>query len=326
MSYRATLRACGMYVPERIMTNDEIATMVDTSDEWIYTRTGIKRRHIASDDETTTGMAITAAQAALANAGVAGEDIDLTIVCTSTPDYGYPASACLVQHAVGARGGAFDLEAACSGFVYGLSIAATMIQVGSVRNALVIGSEISSRALNWEDRSTCILFGDGAGAAVVGRSARPGPVPRFILGSDGSGGPLLYLSAGGVPEPGDGGRRTARGVRMNGPETFKFGVRILVEVTEEILRREGIGIHAVDWLVPHQANQRIITAAAKRLGIPDARVMSNIEEYGNTTAASIPIALAEWSARGQLLPGHTVLAVGFGAGLTWAAGLISWQD
>jgi 3-oxoacyl-[acyl-carrier-protein] synthase-3 len=201
-----------------------------------------------------------------------------------------------------------------------------MIQVGSVQNALVIGSELTSRALDWSDRKTCILFGDGAGAAVVSRSARPGPLPQFILGSDGSGGPLLYMSSGGAPEPGCAGRRTIRGVQMNGPETFKFGVRVMVEVSEDILRQAGMDIDALDWLVPHQANQRIISAAAKRLGIPDQRVMSNIEEYGNTTAASIPIALAEWSARGQLRPGQTVLAIGFGAGLTWAAGLLAWQD
>lgn len=326
MSTRAIVRACGHYVPDRVMTNDEIATLVDTSDEWIYARTGIKRRRIAGENETTTGMAIAAARAALLNAGMAGEEIDLTIVCTSTPDYGYPASACLVQDAVNARGGAFDLEAACSGFVYGLAVASAMIQIGSARHALVIGSEISSRSLNWQDRSTCILFGDGAGAAVLSRSDGHGPQPRFILGSDGSGGPLLYMSTGGVPEPGRADRRTVRGVQMNGPETFRFGVRILVEVTEEILRQEGIGIDAVDWLVPHQANQRIIAAAGKRLGVPGERIMSNIEEYGNTTAASIPIALAEWAGRGQLLPGQRVLMVGFGAGLTWGAGLMSWQE
>ncbi len=322
MSYRSTLRGCGMYVPSRVMTNDEIAGFVDTSDEWIYSRSGIHRRHIASANETTTSLAIAAARNALTSAGMSGEDIDLTIVATSTPDYGFPASACLVQHAVGARGGAFDLEAACSGFVYALSVADSMIRAGSVRNALVIGSEVYSRVLNWQDRSTCILFGDGAGAVVMSRGAVSGPLPRFVLGSDGSGGPLLVMYNGMVPEPTN---RTPGGVRMNGPETFKFGVRVLVEVTEAVLREEGLTVNDIDWLIPHQANQRIIAAAAKRLDVPEHRMLSNIEEYGNTSAASIPIALAECVERGKVLDSHRLLMVGFGAGLTWAGGLMTWR-
>ncbi|MDB5057896.1 MAG: ketoacyl-ACP synthase [Chloroflexi bacterium] len=322
MSYRSTLLGCGKYAPKRVMTNDEIALAVDTSDEWIFTRTGIRRRHIAAPEETTTSLAIEAARDALASASINGGEIDLTIVATSTPDYGFPASACLVQDAVGAHGGAFDLEAACSGFVYALALADSMIRIGSVRNALIIGSELYSRVLNWQDRSTCILFGDGAGAVVLSRAAQPGPLPRFTLGSDGSGGPLLTMYNGGVPEPSN---ATPGGVRMNGPETFKFGVRILVDVTEQVLRDEGLSTCDVDWLVPHQANQRIITAATKRLGFAYERVLSNIEEYGNTSAASIPLALAECVERGEVLPGHRVLTVGFGAGLTWAGGLLTWR-
>jgi 3-oxoacyl-[acyl-carrier-protein] synthase III len=323
MSCRATLRGCGKYVPARVMTNDEIAKTVDTSDEWIYSRSGIRRRHIAASDETTTTMAIAAAQDALNSAGLTGNDIDLTIVATSTPDYGYPASACLVQHAVGARGGAFDLEAACSGFVYALALADSLIRIGSVQNALIIGSEVYSRVLNWQDRGTCILFGDGAGAVVMSRGRPDGPLPRFILGSDGSGGPLLVMYNGLIPEPTN---RIPGGVRMNGPETFKFGVRVLVEVAETLLREEGLTVRDIDWLVPHQANQRIIAAAAKRLELPEHRILSNIEEYGNTSAASIPLALAECVERGDVHMGHRLLLIGFGGGLTWAGGLMTWRD
>jgi 3-oxoacyl-[acyl-carrier-protein] synthase-3 len=304
------------------MTNDDLALTIDTSDEWIYARTGIRRRHIAARDETTTSLATAAAHSALASAGIDGRDIDLTIVATCTPDFGFPASACLVQDAIGARGGAFDLEAACSGFVYALAIADSMIRIGSARNAVVVGSEIYSRVLDWSDRRTCILFADGAGAVVVSRAASQGPLPHFILGSDGSGGPLLTMYNGGVPAPNTGKHA---GVRMDGPETFKFGVRILVDAADQVVRDVGLTIHDVDWLIPHQANQRIVAAATKRLGIPENRVLSNIEEYGNTSAASIPIALAEAVERGEVLEGHRILPVGFGAGLTWAAGLITWR-
>ena len=323
--YRATLSGAGLYVPERVLTNDELARRVDTSDEWIRERTGIARRHIAAPHESTTSMATAAAHAALARAGITGDQIDLTIVATSTPDYGFPACACGVQDAVGAKGGAFDLEAACSGFVYALSLASALIQIGSIQRALVIGSELYSRVLDWSDRRTCILFGDGAGAAVVSRALAEGPMPYFELGADGSGGQLLVMTSVGIAEPRTTEKPLSDGVRMNGPETFKFGVRMLCDAATSAMQHLHLGVADVDWLVPHQANQRIITAAAKRLGFPEQRVMSNIEEYGNTSAASIPIALAEWADRGALLPGQTVLAVGFGAGLTWASGLMTWQ-
>lgn len=326
MLYRSTLRGSGMYAPARVMTNDELAARVETSDSWIVERTGIRRRHIAADDESTGSMASIAAAAALHNAGLGGSDIDLTIVATSTPDFGFPASACLVQRDLGTRGGACDLEAACSGFVYALAMACGLIGTGSVRNALVIGSEVFSRVLDWHDRKTCILFGDGAGAVVVSRSELSGDMPHFALGADGSGAEMLVLPvAGSAP-------RTAEqhpdppGISMNGPETFKFGVRILVEAAQSTLQAAGLSTVEVDWLVPHQANQRIITAGAKRLGFRDSQVMSNIEEYGNTSAASIPIAIAEWVANGQILAGHRMLLVGFGAGLTWGSALVGWRD
>lgn len=325
MTYRTTVRGCGGYVPDRIMTNHELAQMVDTSDEWIYTRTGIRQRHIAAPGETTASMGIRAARAALDSAGMAGEEIDLTILATCTPDYGFPAAACVVQHALGARGGAYDLEAACSGFVYGLASACAMIQTGIARNALVIGSEIYSRVLDWRDRRTCVLFGDGAGAMVISRAGNAGPLPAFRLGADGGGAEMLIMPGGGLAEMGDDGR-VPRGVRMNGPETFKFGVRVVVEVTEQILRDTGLAVPEVDWLVLHQANQRIITAAAKRLGFADRQVMSNIERVGNTSAASIPLAATEWIERGAVRPGQRLLMIGFGGGLTWAAGLLTWHD
>jgi 3-oxoacyl-[acyl-carrier-protein] synthase-3 len=325
VTYRTTVRGCGRYLPARVMTNDDLTQLVDTSDEWIYTRTGIRRRRIAAPSETTSSMAIQAARAALDSAGMAGEAIDLTILATCTPDYGFPAGACLVQEAVGARGGAYDLEAACSGFVYGLASACSLIQAGIACNALVIGSEVYSRVLDWHDRRTCILFGDGAGAMVISRAEHAGPAPAFRLGSDGGGAAMLVMPGGGLAEMDEEGR-VPRGVRMDGPETFKFGVRVVVDVTEQILRDTGLGVGDLDWLVLHQANQRIITAAAKRLSIAESKVMSNIEHYGNTSAASIPIAVTDWVERGAVLPGQRLLMIGFGGGLTWAAGLLTWRD
>jgi len=325
LTYRTTIRGSGCYLPERVMTNDDLARMVDTSDEWIFTRTGIRQRRIAAPGETTASLAIRAARAALDSAEMAGAEIDLTILATCTPDYGFPAGACLVQDAIGAHGGAYDLEAACSGFVYGLASACSLIQAGVARNALVIGSEIYSRVLDWHDRRTCILFGDGAGAVVVSRANHPGKLPAFRLGSDGSGAGMLILPGGGLAERGEDGN-VPRGVRMNGPETFRFGVRVVVEVTEQILADTGLAVPEVDWLILHQANQRIITAAAKRLHFADSQVMSNIEHYGNTSAASIPIALDDWVKRGAVTPGQRLLMIGFGGGLTWAAGLLTWRD
>lgn len=321
MTFRSTIQGCAKYVPERAMTNDEIARLVDTSDEWIVARTGIHRRHIAAPTDTTTSLAIGAARGALRSAGIEGSAIDLTIVATSSPDHGFPATACLVQDAVGAHGGAFDLEAACSGFVYGLALADSLIRIGSVRNVLVVGSDIYSRILNWDDRSTCILFGDGAAGVVLSRSTEAGPLPRFLLGADGAGGPMLTAYTAVTP-PAESGMH---GLHMNGPETFKFGVRVLVDTVEQILRDEGLASSDLDWLVPHQANQRILTAAAKRLGIAESRVLCNIAEYGNTSAASIPLVLAEAVERGDVQPGHKLLLVGFGAGLTWAGGLLTWR-
>ena len=322
MIYRSTLRGCGLYAPARVMTNDEVATMVETSDEWIYSRTGIRRRHIAASDETTGTMAIHAARTALASSGVPASEIGLVIVATSTPDYAFPASACLVQDALGVPAGACDLEAACSGFVYALAMACGLIGIGAIEHALVIGSEVFSRVLDWTDRRTCILFGDGAGAVVVSRSMEPGLLPQFQLGADGAGGPLLTLPSG---SPSGAGSRPPV-VGMNGPETFKFGVRVLAEVAESLLLQGMLTPRNVEWLVPHQANGRIISSAAKRAGFAEEQVMNNIEEYGNTSAASIPLAIADWQARGLLHAGDRLLTVGFGAGLTWAGGLVGWRD
>jgi 3-oxoacyl-[acyl-carrier-protein] synthase-3 len=323
MTYRSTLVGAGKAVPDRVMTNDDIASLVDTSDEWIFTRTGIRRRHIAGSGDTTTSLAIAAAREAVLSAGLTGDAIDLTVVATCTPDYGFPTTSCIVQNAIGAKGGAFDLGAACSGFVYGLAMADAMIRNGSVTTALIVGSEVYSRVLDWHDRSTCILFGDGAGAVVLSRSAVPGPLPRFELGSDGSAGRAMTMYNGGIRQP---DRTTEQGgISMNGPEIYKFGVRIIVDVAERILCNEGITATEIDWLIPHQANQRMIVAATKRLGLDERKVLSNIEEYGNTSAASIPIAIADCVRREEMRRGDTLLAIGFGAGLTWAGGLLTWR-
>jgi 3-oxoacyl-[acyl-carrier-protein] synthase-3 len=323
MVYRPTLRGSGLYAPLRVMTNDELALLVDTSDDWIRERTGIRRRHIAAANETTADQAIEAGRSALVDARLEAADIDLTLLATSTPDFAFPASACLVQHALGTRGGACDLEAACSGFVYALAMAGGLIGIGAVRNALVIGSEVFSRVLDWHDRRTCVLFGDGAGAVVLSRSELTGPAPSFVLRADGGGAEMLKMPAtGSAPRE----NQIPPGIHMNGPETFKFGVRVLVEASEATMQCAGITRDAVDWLVPHQANLRIISAATRRLGFAENRVMCNIEEFGNTSAASIPIAIADWQRQGKLQHGNRLLMVGFGAGLTWAGALLGWRD
>jgi 3-oxoacyl-[acyl-carrier-protein] synthase-3 len=326
MMFRPTLRGSGLYAPARVMSNDELATIVDTSDAWITERTGIRRRHIAAAQETTATLAAEAGRRALANAELRAQDIELTIVATSTPDYGFPASACLVQSALGTAGGACDLEAACSGFVYALAMASGLIGTGSIRNALVIGSEVLSRALDWTDRRTCVLFGDGAGAVVVSRSERSGPDRAFFLHADGTGADMLRMPAFGSAPTNAVQPVPTVGIQMNGPETFKFGVRVLVDSVQEAMQATGRAVSDIDWLIPHQANQRILTAAAKRLGFPEEKLVSNITEYGNTSAASIPIAIAEWVEQDRIRPGDLLLLVGFGGGLTWGSALIGWRD
>jgi 3-oxoacyl-[acyl-carrier-protein] synthase III len=320
------IRGWGMYTPQRVVTNAELARSVDTSDEWIASRTGIRQRRIAGPEETTSSMGLQAARNAIQTAGLTPSDIDLVIVGTATPDYPFPATACLIQDALGITGGAFDLEAGCTSFMYGLSIASAYIAAGMYDHILVVGSEVLSRILDWTDRSTCVLFGDGAGAVVVSSDERATFQPRYVLGSDGSGAQALSLPAGGSRLPA--GEETVRAglhfVHMAGPEVFRFATRVVVESTQHVLAKAGLSTADVDLFIPHQANTRIIDYAVHRLGIPDDRVFVNIDNYGNTSSASIPIALCEAQAQGRLQPDDIVVMVGFGAGLTWAAAALQW--
>ncbi|HEY8687276.1 MAG TPA: beta-ketoacyl-ACP synthase III [Chloroflexota bacterium] len=321
-----TIRGCGMYVPERVMTNHDLERLVDTTDEWITSRTGIKQRRIAAPGESTSSMGIEASKIALEHAELTAGDIDLVICGTATPDFQFPATACLIQDALGIKGGAFDLEAGCTSFMYALSIASAYVSGGIHRNILVVGSEVLSRILDWTDRATCVLFGDGAGAVVVSSGPFAEFAPQFVLGSEGSGGAALCLPAGGSKNPAsvDTIRQGLHYVKMAGPAVFRFATRVVADSTNEVLARSHLSINDIDLFIPHQANTRIIESAVRRLGIPRDRVYINIDRFGNTSSASIPIALSEAQAEGRLQPGDTVVMVGFGAGLTWGAGAMQW--
>ena len=327
MTLNAHIVGWGKYLPRKVLTNDDIAQIVETSDEWIRGRTGIAQRHVADDGETSATMATQAARRALQVARLSPTQVDLIIVATATPDYLFPSTACLVQDALGAtRAAAFDLSAACSGFVYSLSVAANMLMAGAGQVALVIGSETLSRFLNWEDRSTCILFGDGAGAVVLQAEEAEGGVLATVLGADGSGGELLVLPAGGSRSPSS-HRTVAEGLhflRMKGNEVYRFATRVIPVVTRQVLEKGGLSLDDVKLLIPHQANQRIVDAAARALKLPAGSVFSNLERYGNTSSASIPIALCEAVEEGRIQPGDLIVCVGFGGGLTWGAAAIRW--
>ena len=318
----------GKYVPSQVLTNDDLAKMVDTSDDWIRARTGIVERRIADPRETTSTMSIKAAQAALQVADVAPERLDLIIVTTATPDYLFPATACLVQDALGARrAGAFDLLAGCSGFVYGLGVGSQLIISGAYENVLVIGAETLSRIMDWTDRNTCVLFGDGAGALLLQASDAPGGVLSFTLGADGSGGDLLILPGGGSRHPAS-AETVAQGLhyaRMNGREVFRFATRIMGRAAKEAIKAAGLEIDDIDLFIPHQANMRIIQSAAKHLGLPMDKVFVNLDRYGNTSCASIPIAFCEAIEEERIKPGDHLVLVSFGAGLTWAAAVVQWH-
>ena len=327
MKTHAHVVGWGKYVPGRVLTNDDLSRMVDTSDEWIRTRTGIRERHVAEDGETTASTAIQAARQALEVAGLRPAQLDLIVVATVTPDYLFPAAACLVQDALGAtRAAAFDLSAGCSGFIYGLSIAAHLVCAGVYRTVLVIGAETLSRITDWTDRDTCVLFGDGAGAVVLQAGEDEGGVLATVLGADGSGGDLLRLPAGGSRNPAS-HQTVAEGlhfIQMKGREVFRFAVRTMPAATQQVLEMAGLSLADLNLLIPHQANQRIIEAAARALDLSPEVVYSNVERYGNTSAASIPIALSEAAEEGRIQPGDLVVCVGFGAGLTWGAAAIRW--
>ncbi len=326
----ARITGWGMSVPDKIVTNDDLAHIVDTTDEWIVSRTGIRERHIvASDRETTASLATKAAKAALQVAGISPAELNLVIVATATPEYTFPSTASLVQDAIGARNaGAFDLSAGCSGFLYALTMASHAIRSGEARQVLVIGAETLSRVTDWSNRDTCVLFGDGAGAVVVGASAERCGVISTVLGSDGSGGELLMLPGGGSRLPAS-HETVSNGdhfIKMKGREVFRFAATIVPKATEAVAERAGWAMSDVALLIPHQANTRIIEAAAKRLEFGEDRVFVNLDRYGNTSAASIPIALCEALGTGRIHVGDKVVLVGFGAGLTWGAAAVEWGE
>ena len=322
----------GSFLPDKVLTNHEIAQTVETSDEWIVARTGIKERRIAGTTETTATMAFEAAARALAVADIHPSQIELIIVATSTPEYIFPSTACRVQDYLGAnRAGAFDLSAACSGFVYGIDMATQAIRTGSVRNAIVIGTETMSRVIDWSDRGTCILFGDGAGAVVLKGSSIPGGVMSSSLRSDGSGGNVLNLRAVyHSPVPALGSEYFPNGhqkntIKMSGRQVYRFATQVVSEVILDVLEKAELTIDDVDLIVPHQANSRIIFTAAKKLKVPRELFYTNLDKSGNTSAASIPIALTEAAGEGLLKPDDNIVFVGFGGGLTWAASVIKWN-
>ncbi|MGB6001643.1 MAG: beta-ketoacyl-ACP synthase III, partial [Thermoanaerobaculia bacterium] len=315
-------------VPDRVLTNAELEKMVDTTDEWIMERTGIKERRIAAADESLSDFALPAAERALESAGISGSEVDMVICATVSPDMAFPATATLIQDRIGAPGAAaFDLSAACTGFIYGMGIASQFLETGWARTALVVGGEVLSKITDWTDRNTCVLFGDGAGAVVLQATDED---ERGVLGvamhSDGSLGDLILLPGGGSlnPQSTEVLDQNLNFLKMKGNETFKIAVRSLAEVSDEVLSRNGLKHEDVDWFIPHQANRRIIDAVGQRLEIREGRTYVNIERYGNTSAASIPIALDELNRDGKISPGDVVLLSAFGSGLTWGAGLIRW--
>jgi 3-oxoacyl-[acyl-carrier-protein] synthase III len=315
-----SITGLGAHVPERVITNDELSQMVDTSDEWIVERTGIRERRIAADSEALSDLSLPAARQALEQAGSDGTDVDLLIVATVTPDMMFPSTSAILADQLGAKdAAAYDLSAGCTGFMYALAQGYAMLAAGLARRALVVGGDVLSRILDWSDRSTAVLFGDGAGAVVLEPSDEAGFM-AFELGADGAGGEHLWL-------PGSGSRRfddPDQFVKMNGREVFKFATRVLVQSGEAVLERCGASVEDVDVYVPHQANVRIIDHATKKLGIPSDRLVINVDRYGNTSSGSIPLALAEAQADGRLRRGSLVLMTGMGAGLTWGSALMRW--
>ena len=315
-----SITGLGWKVPDRVVSNDELARYVDTSDEWIQERTGIRERRIADKSEALSDLALPASRDALAQAGLEGKDVDLLIVATVTPDMAFPSTAAILADQLGAvDAAAYDLSAGCTGFMYALAQGYGMLAGGLAKRALVVGGDVLSRILDWEDRSTLVLFGDGAGAVVLEVVPEQGFL-GFELGADGAGGANLWL-------PGSGSRLFEdpdKYVKMNGPEVFKFATRILVQSAQDLLTKCGISVDEVDVYVPHQANRRIIDHATRKLGVPSDRVVINVDRYGNTSSGSIPLALGDAAADGRLQPGKLVLMTGMGAGLTWGSALMRW--
>jgi 3-oxoacyl-[acyl-carrier-protein] synthase-3 len=321
---RSVVHGCGAYLPERILTNAELATTMDTSDEWIQQRTGIRQRHIAADGELTSHLAIKASQRALDQAGVQGSDLDLIVLATATPDLTFPATATRVQAALGmTKGAAFDVQAVCAGFIYGLSVADSMIKSGLASTALVIGAETFSRILDWNDRGTCVLFGDGAGAVVLKAEQGEGTshdrgILAHTLHSDGRQHDILYVDGG------PSSTRTTGLLRMEGKEVFKHAVVNMAAVVGEVIEKAGLTAADIDWLVPHQANKRIIDGTGRKLGLPPERVVLTVDKHANTSAASIPLALEVAVSDGRIKRGDLLLLEGIGGGLAWGASLVRW--
>ena len=322
----ASITGIGSKAPERVLTNDEIAQMVDTSDEWIMERTGIRERRVAAPDEALSDLALPSSLDALEQAGVQPSAVDLIVVATVTPDMMFPSTGAILADKLGAKdAAAYDLSAGCTGFVYAIAQAHAMVATGLAEHALVVGGDVLSKVVDWEDRSTCVLFGDGAGAVVLQKVSEGGFL-GFELGADGAGGPELYMPAGGSRAPASAETVAGRQhyAKMNGREVFKFATRILVDSAERVLHECEVQVDDVDVYVPHQANVRIIDYARKKLGIPEEKTVLNVDRYGNTSSGSIPLALVDANEDGRLAPGEMVLMTGMGAGLTWGSALIEW--
>ena len=327
---RAEIVGVGMYAPERVLTNLDLEKMVDTTDEWIFSRTGIRERRIAAENQATSDLAVAAAKKAMETAGVTAQELDLIVVATCTGDMNtFPATATIVQDKLGAKkAAAFDVAAVCSGFAYAVDVAAQFIETGRYETVLVIGAEVLSRVTDWTDRNTCVLFGDGAGAVVLRPSQGEAGLIGSVLGTDGTGVCLLNVPGGGSAMPLT-AERLAEGqqyIKMAGREVYRFAVEIMGEAARQALTKVGMTAHDIDLFIPHQANVRIIDAAAKRLELPSDKVFVNVDRYGNTSAASIAMGMVEAWQSGRIAPGSLVVTVGFGAGLTWGANVIRWGD
>ncbi len=317
----------GSWLPDKVLTNQDLMKIIDTSDEWIVSRTGISERRIAAEQEAASDLGIRAARKALEDAGISAEELDLILVATITPDMFFPATACIVQKELGAvNAAAFDLSAACSGFIYALAVGSQFVATGMYRNVLVVAAETLSKIVNWQDRNTCILFGDGAGAVVLQPVEQGYGILSFDLGADGNGGDLLKVAAGGSRKPTT--MQTLQNkehyLTMNGNEVFKFAVKIMEDTAVKSLRQAGLSTKDVDYFIPHQANTRIIDAAVKRLGLSPDKFYVNLDKYGNMSSASVPVALDEAVNNGYIRKGDTVVLVGFGAGLTWGSCVLKW--
>lgn len=325
--FRGGIIGTGSYIPDNVVTNKDLESIVDTTDEWIVTRTGIRERRIIDDSMATSDMASIAAQRALEKAGLDAKEIDLIIVATVTGDNNVPSTSCIVQNNIGAvNAAAFDLGAACSGFIYGMITAEQFIASGIYSNVLVIGAESLSKFTDWSDRNTCVLFGDGAGAAIISRVEKNHGILSQYLGADGSGGDLLKIEAGGSRKPAslETVEQKLHYLYMDGSEVFKFAVRIMASASEEVVKRAGLTNRDIDFLIPHQANIRIIEGARKRLKLDKDKVYVNLDRLGNMSSASIPVALDEAVSSGAIKKGDNIVMVGFGGGLTWASTLIKW--